>query len=108
MDETFGTVAQKRDYYLQILQKARELNDQILVRLTSKKLALLGMTAAVSTKSGCMIIPFPNANNLNEPVEYERPSWWLLFKLALAVLGSLVALLLLAFYRYGPGVSGVY
>jgi hypothetical protein len=97
-------VAQKRDYYLQIMQKAQQLNDQILIKLVLKKLARLGMARADFTTSGCIIIPFPSVNYPARLQEYERPSWWLLFKLALAIPGSLVALLLLAHYRWGPGV----
>ena len=58
MADSLGSVAQKRDYYLQMMQKAQQLNDQILIKLILKKLALLGMTGAVSTTSGCTIIPF--------------------------------------------------
>jgi len=101
--DTFGTVIQKRDYYLQIMQKAQQLNDQILIKLISKKLVGLGMTSAASAASGCIIIPFPTVQHSVKCEYYERPSWWTLFKLALAVPGSLVALLLLAYYRYGPG-----
>ena len=104
--DTFGTAAQKRDYYLQIMQKAQQLNDQILIKLILKKLAHLGVTSAVSATSGCIIIPFPTVQYSAKCKEYERPSWWTLFKLALAVPGSLVALLLLAYYRYGPGAGG--
>jgi hypothetical protein len=94
----------KRDCYLQIMQRAQQLNDQILIKLILKKLGRLGMTGAASATSGCIIIPFPTVQHLAKSEDYERPSWWTLFKLALAVPGSLVALLLLAYYRYGPGV----
>ena len=99
MADTFGAVAQKRDYYLQILQKAQKLNDPILVNLILKKLVRLGLTNAVSSAGGCTIIPFPTVQYPTEPAEYEPPSWWTLFKLTLAIPGSLVALLLLAHYR---------
>ena len=102
MADTFGTVAQKRDYYLQIMQKAQQLNDQILIKLILKKLAHLGLTSTASTASGCLIIPFPNATCSKKVSEYERVSWWTLFKLALAIPGSVVALFLLAYYRFGP------
>jgi len=97
--DTFGTVAQKRDYYLQIMQKAQQLNDQILIKLILKKLSCLGMTSAVSATSECIIIPFPTVQYSAKCEEYERPTWWTLFKLTLAVPGSLVALMLLAYYR---------
>jgi len=97
--DIFGAVAQKRDYYLQMMQKAQQLNDQILIKLILKKLARLGMTSAVSTAGGCIIIPFPSVHYSTKVAEYERPTWWILFKLTLAIPGSLVALFLLAFYR---------
>lgn len=97
--DTFGTVAQKRDYYLQIMQRAQQLNDQILIKLILKKLAHLGMARAVSATSECIIIPFPTVPYSTKCEEYERPTWWTLFKLTLAVPGSLVALMLLAYYR---------
>ncbi len=99
MADTFGTVAQKRDYYLQIMQKAQQLNDQTLIKLTLKKLAHLGRSRAVSATSECIIIPFPTVQYSTKCEEYERPNWWTLFKLTLAVPGSLVALMLLAYYR---------
>ena len=104
MADTSGTVAQKRDYYLQIMQKAQQLNDQMLIKLILKKLARLGMTSAVSAAGGCVIIPFPTVPHATKSKEYERPSWWMLFKLTLAIPGSVIALLLLAYYRYAPAV----
>ena len=104
MADKFGAVAQKRNYYLQMMQKAQQLNDQILIKLILKKLAGLGMASAVSTTSGCVIIPFPTVRSLPKVTEYERPTWWMLFKLTLAIPGSLVALFLLAYYRFGPGI----
>ncbi len=103
MSDASGTVAQKYEHYLQIMQKAQQLNDQILVKLVLKKLARLDMTRAVSATSGCIIIPFPTVQYPTQSKDYERPTWWTLFKLALAVPGSLVALMLLAYYSYGPG-----
>ena len=96
------SVARKRDYYLQIMQKAQQLNDQPLINLILKKLAHLGLSNAISTASGCTIIPFPTPPYSNELKEYEPPSWWMLFKLTLAIPGSLVALILLAHYRWLP------
>ena len=104
MADTSGNVAQKRDYYLQIMQKAQQLNDQILIKLILKKLAHLGMTKAVSTASGCIIVPFPGWDYSFKSTEYERPSWWTLFKLALAIPGSVIALFLVAYYRFGAGI----
>lgn len=99
MADTSGTVARKREHYLQIMQKAQQLNDQILIKLILKKLARLGMARTVSATSGCIIIPFPTVQYSTQCKDYERPTWWTLFKLALAVPGSLVALMLLAYYR---------
>jgi len=107
MTNTFGTAEQKRDYYLQIMRKAQQLNDQILIKLILKKLVRLGITRPVSTTSGCIIIPFPTVQCSTKFKEYERPTWWTLFKLTLAIPGSIVALFLLSVYRMGPGVTGV-
>jgi hypothetical protein len=103
VSDSLEAVEQKRDYYLQIMQKAQQLNDQPLINLLLKKLARLGMTSAVSTASGCTIIPFPTRPYPNEFKEYEPPTWWMLFKLTLVVPGSLIALILLAHYRWLPG-----
>lgn len=104
MADTFGNITQKRDYYLQMMQKARKLNDQILMKLILKKLAHLSMISVASATSGCMIIQFPTVQCLTKWKEYEHPTWWTLFKLTLAIPGSFVALLLLAVYRVGQGV----
>ena len=99
MADKSESVARKRDYYLKIMQKAQQLNDQALINLILKKLAHLGLSNAISTASGCTIIPFPTHSYTTEFKEYESPSWWLLFKLTLAIPGSLVGLFLLAYYR---------
>lgn len=103
MPDSLKAVEQKRDYYLQIMQKAQQLNDQPLINLILKKLARLGIRNAVSTASGCTVIPFPALPCAPELKEYEPPTWWTLFKLTLAVPGSLVALILLSYYRWLPG-----
>ena len=99
MVDTLGTVTQKRDYYLQIMQKARKLNDQILIDLILKKLAQLNMMSVTSTTSGGIIIPFPPVQSSTEWKEHESPFWWTIFKLTLAIPGSVAALFLLAVYR---------
>ena len=99
MADKFESIAQKRDYYLQIMQKAQQLNDQPLINLILKKLAHLGLSNAISTPSGCTIIPFPTHPHSTDFKEYEPPSWWMLFKLTLAIPGSLVGLFLLAYYK---------
>jgi hypothetical protein len=103
VSDSLEAVEQKRDYYLQIMQKAQQLNDQPLINLILKKLAHLGLTNAVPSASGCTIIPFPSLPYSTEFKEYEPPTWWMLFKLTLAIPGSLVALILLAHYRWLPG-----
>jgi len=104
---TFGSVKQKRDYYLQMMQKALKLNDQILIKLILKKLTRLGITGAVSTTGECLVIPFPTIHSVHcstKVTKYEPPNWWTLVKLTLAIPGSLVALFLLAAYRSMPSM----
>ena len=100
--DIYQTAARKRDYYLQIMRKAQQLNDQKLIRLILKKLAHIGRTDAVSTANGCMVIPFPVGNVPAAVNESERPTLWMLVKLTLAIPGSLTALLLLAIYNMKP------
>jgi len=97
--DTAQTAARKHEYYLQMMRKAQQLNDQKLIRLILKKLAHLGRTAAVSTDNGCIVIPFPAVHAPVQVIEPERPSLWMLVKLTLAIPGSLAALFLLAFYN---------
>ena len=99
-----GSVEQKRNHYLQIMQKAQQLNDRNLIRLILKKLALLETTISGTAAGNCIIIPFPTAPFSNELKEYERPTWWTIIFLTLAIPGSLIALILLAYFRMGPGV----
>jgi len=50
MADTTQTVARKRNYYHQIMQKAQQLGDQTLVRIIlKKKLAYLSVASAVSS-----------------------------------------------------------
>ena len=93
------SVERKRDFYLQLMRKAQLLDDQVLVKMIVKKLAVLGTAGAVSTAGGCTVIPFPLGHARAEPDAPELPTWWVLVKLTLAVPGSLAALLLLAIYR---------
>jgi len=94
--------AQQRDYYLQMMQKAQQLNDQGLIRLILKKMAGLGMPGALSTAGGCHVIPFPSIHNREMDPEPEPPLWWVLIKLTLFIPGSLTILLLLSIYAYYP------
>jgi len=91
-------VEQKRDYYLQLMAKAKQLNDQKLVKLILKKMIHLGMTRAVSTSSGCVVIPFPLIDNTTEFTKDEELTWWVLLKLTIAIPGSFAALILMACY----------
>ena len=104
MPEPFEAVARKRDHYLQIMHKAQRLNDQVLIQLILKKMACLGLTNAVTTASGCTVIPFPSVHYAAEPRRYEPTSWWTLFKLTLAIPGSVLALFLVSYFRWGPGI----
>jgi aromatic ring hydroxylase len=105
VSDSILSIEQKRDHYLQIMGKAQKLNDQILVKLILKKLARTSMTRAVSTENGCMIIPFPTIEYTNSIHTYERISYWTLAKLTIAIPGSLVALLLLTYFRFVPGYT---
>ena len=96
------TAAQRRDYYLQLIVKAQQLNDQGLIRLIAKKMARLGMPGAMTTANGCHVIPFPPIHNREVHLVPEPPLWWVLIKLTLLVPGSLAVLLLLSKYAYYP------
>jgi len=93
------THERKRDFYLQLMRQAELLDDQVLVKMILKKLAGLGTAGAVSTPGGCTVIPFPMYRPPAESNAPEPPSWWVLFKLTLAIPGSLAALFLLSIYR---------
>jgi hypothetical protein len=94
--------ARQRDYYLQMMQKAQQLNDQGLIHLIVKKMAGLGMPGALTTASGCQVIPFPPLLNRETNMEPEPPLWWVLIKLTVLIPGSLTILLLLAMYSNYP------
>ena len=100
MAESFEAAARKRDFYLQMMQTARRMNDRALIRLILKKMTRLGLTNAVSTASGCTIVPFPAVHYTPEARECEPISWWVLVKLTLAIPGSLAALLWMCYYRF--------
>ncbi len=104
MSEPFEAAARKRDYYLQIMHKAQRLNDQILIQLILKKMARLGLTNTVTTPGGCTIIPFPSVHCAADPQDYEPTSGWTLVKLTLAIPGSVLALFLVSYFRWGPGI----
>lgn len=98
MVDIFEDTIQKRDQYLQLMQQAKQLNDQGLIQLIVKKLAYLGITNAISTTNGCTIIPFPTDYNPHPLAKDEPLTWWLIVKLTLAIPGSMVALFLLSYY----------
>ena len=98
MADTPQTFERKRDFYLQLMRKAQLLDDQVLVKMILKKLAGLGTAGAVSTAGGCTVIPFPIGQPPADSNPFEPPSYWVLFKLTLAIPGSLTALFLLCVY----------
>ena len=98
MADTPQTFERKRDFYLQLMRKAQLLDDQVLVKMILKKLAGLGTAGAVSTAGGCTVIPFPIGHPPADSNVFEPPSWWVLFKLTLAIPGSLTALFLMCVY----------
>ena len=106
MPDTTKLNEEKRDQYMQIMEQAQKIDDQKLIRLILKKLADLGRAGVTTTNSGCMIIPFPGVD-YPPPISpcYERESWWTLFKVALAVPGTLIALFLVAYFRGVPPVG---
>jgi hypothetical protein len=96
--DTPQTYERKRDFYLQLMRKAQVLDDQVLVKMILKKLAGLGTAGAVSTAGGCTVIPFPIGQRPADSDAFEPTSWWVLFKLTLAIPGSLTALFLMCIY----------
>jgi hypothetical protein len=80
------------------MNKARQADDPVLVKMISRKLAGLGTVSAVTTAGGCTVIPFPSAPAASRPP--EQPLWWVLVKLTLAIPGSLAALMMLSFFSY--------
>jgi hypothetical protein len=96
--DTPQTFERKRDFYLQLMRKAQLLDDQVLVKMILKKLAGLGNAGAASTAGGCTVIPFPIGQPPADSNALEPTSWWVLFKLTLAIPGSLTALFLLSVY----------
>jgi len=69
--DTHQTIERKRNYYLQIMQKAKQLDDQTLVRMILKKLAYLGITNAVPSAAGCTVIPIPTIHALSGLLDQE-------------------------------------
>ena len=98
MADTPQTFERKRDSYLQLMRKAQLLDDQVLVKMILKKLAGLGTAGAVSTAGGCTVIPFPIGQPPADSTPFEPTSYWVLFKLTLAIPGSLTALFLMCVY----------
>ncbi len=100
MADTPQAIARKRACYLQIMRKARQAGDPILVKIILRRLAGLGMVGAVSTAGGCTVIPFPTTPDPAVSNAPEQPLWWVLLKLTVAIPGSLAALLMLTLYSY--------
>ena len=102
MIDTKQPAAQRRDYYLQMMLKAQQLNDQGLIRLILKKMADFSTPGTLTTASGCHVIPFPPILIREVNQETEPPLWWVLIKLTLLIPGSLALLLLLSKYAFYP------
>ena len=100
MTDTPQSVQSKRASYLQLMRKARQAEDPILVKMILRRLAGLGTVGAVTTVGGCTVIPFPTAKAPAVSRAPEQPLWWVLLKLTLAIPGSMAALMLLSVYSY--------
>ena len=100
MTETPQSVARKQAHYLQIMNKARQADYPVLVKMVLRKLAGLGMVGAVTTAGGCTVIPFPSAQAPAASGRPEQPLWWVILKLTLAIPGSVAALFLLSVYSF--------
>ena len=73
MAESSPAVARKRNYYLQIMQTARQMDDQNLVRIILKKMTDLGLsTGAVSNTYRCKVIPIPTIYSLSQTLNQEQ------------------------------------
>ena len=92
-----SNLEKKREYYLQIMHKARQINDQRLIRLIAKKLIHLEPSKPMALTSGCSIIPFPLSANATH-IKHERPTFWTYLKVAMIFPGSVIILLLFAHY----------
>ena len=103
MVKTLTGQEKKRETYLQILHKARQINDQGLIRLIARKLIHLEASKSIALTNGCSIIQFPLSANVTRS-QHERPTIWTYLKVALIFPGSILALFLLAHYMKGPGV----
>ena len=70
MAESSQAVTRKRNYYLQIMQTARQMDDQNLVRIILKKLTDLGLlTGDVSKTSVGKVIPIPTMYALSKTLD---------------------------------------
>lgn len=98
--DTLQSIARKRAQYLQLMSRARQADDPILVKMILRKLAGLGKGGAVTTAGGCTVIPFPTTQAPAVSRAPEQPLWWVLVKLTLAIPGSLAALMFLSVYSY--------
>ncbi len=97
MTQTSLNLDKKREYYLQIMHKARQINDQRLIRLIAKKLIHLEPSKPTALAGGCSIIPFPLSAHAPR-IKPERPTFWTYLKVAMIFPGSLIILLLMSYY----------
>ena len=97
MKQPSSSLDEKREYYLQIMHKARQINDQGLIRLITRKLIHLDPSRPMALTGGCSIIPFPLSAHAPR-IKPERPTFWTYLKVAMIFPGSLIVLILLSHY----------
>ena len=97
MAQPSSNLEKKREYYLQIMHKARQINDQGLIRLITRKLINLEPSRPIAFANGCSIIPFPLSASPPH-IKHEKPTIWTYLKVAMIFPGSLIILILLSHY----------
>lgn len=97
MAQPSSNLEKKRAYYLQIMQKARQINDHGLIRLITRKLIRLEPSRPIALTDGCSIIPFPLSSSPPRSKQ-EKPTIWTYLKVAMIFPGSIIALVLLSHY----------
>jgi hypothetical protein len=97
LKQASSNLEKKREYYLQIMHKARQINDQGLIRLITRKLIHLDPSRTMALTSGCSIIPFPLSTHIPR-TKHEKPTIWTYLKVAMIFPGSLIVLILLSHY----------
>jgi hypothetical protein len=69
--DTPKTIACKRNYYLQIMEKAKQIGDQTLVRMILKKLAYLGINITGSISAGYTVFPISTIHALSGTIDHK-------------------------------------